>query len=344
MTRLLLLATISALALSAQAWAGAYKQFREVTVSCTMGLTCGVEVAAKEQDASIRSITFERRAGPGTPLDLVLSASGELGNATVILSVDGKPVYSTLLPALAYDPDFYRYRLAGGTETLTLLDAFRAGATAELSLTGENSGRWTYALSGMVAGLIFVDEIQGRLETPDALQVKGDKASEPVMIRDITEIADIPAAIRARFEDPDGECSFFEESRFRYTGGFEAEVGDGYSLVGLPCADGGAYNQPYVFYAGSDADYSALPLPAMSEKGPTTTFEAWNIDWDHPKRVLTAFFKGRGIGDCGSWDKWELTAGPALPVFVLLESRAKGDCDGDGAGGPEKWPALWPVQ
>jgi hypothetical protein len=70
---------------------------------------------------------------------------------------------------------------------------------------------------------------------------------------------------------------------------------------------------------------------------------AWNIGWDQPAKLLTAFFKGRGIGDCGSYDKWELGSGGEGLSFTLIEARVKDDCDGDDGGGIENWPLVWPV-
>lgn len=337
----LLLLALSAIA--APASADAYKVFKDVTVTCTSGLTCELKMEATGGTSDPGTFSFSRRAGAGTPLDLVLSVSRLDPNSTLIVSVDGAQALDVPLSALSYDADWYEYRLPGSAATLQLLDAARNGASAEIAVSmGGKQVKATYSLSGLVAGLIFVDEAQGRLETPDALQVKGTKDTPPIKARDFTAIAEIPESIRPRFE-PDGPCGFLEESRFAIAQGFEVEVGDGYSLVGLPCAEGGAYNQPYVFYSGYGDQYDPLFLPAMAEKGPTVTDMAWNIGWDQPTKVLTAFFKGRGIGDCGTYDKWELSQAGAGPSFVLLEARAKDDCDGDAAGGPENWPLLWPV-
>lgn len=323
--------------------ASEYKEFKDVIVSCTNGLTCSVALKVDGEPGTLNTLSFVRRAGAGTSLDLTVAAQDLSAGSSVSISVDGKQVLSVPVDAMTYNADWYEYTLTGVADPLNLLDAMRNGIRAEA--TGKKGGetlKASYSLSGLVAALIFVDEVQGRLDTPDALQAKGTKTTTPTRARDIKALAEIPEDIRAVFEG-EGKCSFLDESSFARGDGFETELEDGYSMVALPCAEGGAYNQPYVLYAGYGDDYEPLYLATMGDKGPTVTDLAYNIGWDQKSKVLDAFFKGRGLGDCGSYEKWEMSVGGVGPAFTLVSARVKGDCDGEDGGGIDNWPALWPV-
>jgi len=330
-------------ALAAPAGAREFREFKDTVISCTDGLTCSISLKVQGAPGELNTLAFTRRAGAGTGLGLVVAADSLDAGSSVSISVDGKTVLAVPVAAMQYNADWLEYTLSGSADPLMLLDAMRNGLMAEATaMKGGKPLTATYSLSGLVAGLIFVDETQGRLDTPDALQVKGSKTTPPIKARDIEAIADIPQGIRAEFEG-DGQCAFMEENRFALAGGFEVELEDGFSLVALPCAEGGAYNQPYVFYVGYQNDYDRTWLPTMGDKGPTVMDSAYNIGWSQKTKVLDAFFKGRGLGDCGSRERWEMDVGGVGPAFTLIESRLKADCDGNDGGGIENWPLLWPV-
>jgi len=190
-----------------------------------------------------------------------------------------------------------------------------------------------------------VDEQQLRDGTVEALQVKGSKpAPVPPQLKLIETVEQIPADIRKDFSDEMAVCGGASPGTFRNAGGFETKIADGLDLIGLPCGSPGAYNQPYAFYSRYENKTVPISLPTISDDGPTVTDTAWNIDWTQKTLTLTAIFKGRGLGDCGIYDVWKATdSGEGRVRFVLVQERSKGDCDGNYAGGPEKWPASWPV-
>lgn len=325
--------------------ADAYKEFKDFNVSCSVAMTCTIQTLAKApKQPPVNAFSLLRKAGPDTPLDILVAAQDELSAGSDIrLSVDGKQVL--ILPvAKGVRGENTEYTFAGGADSLKLLEALRNASKLEIAYTAKGGpGTSSFSLSGLVAALIFTDEIQGRLKAKDALQVKGDGTSPAAAVREIATVADIPEAIRDEFKGPDGTCSFSDDDGFDNIGGFDADVGDDAHFLVLPCGDGGAYNQPYAFFANQSGSIDQMALPDMAPDGPTTTSQAWNIDWDQQKRILTAFFKGRGLGDCGGWNKWRLDNGGEGLVFVLLEARSKDDCDGNYDNGPENWPAAWPV-
>ena len=68
------------------------------------------------------------------------------------------------------------------------------------------------------------------------------------------------------------------------------------------------------------------------EEGWTTTPHLFNVSFDKKSGKLTSFYKGRGLGDCGSQGTW-MWDGQA---FNLLTFRSKEECDGEDT----EWPLV----
>jgi hypothetical protein len=78
----------------------------------------------------------------------------------------------------------------------------------------------------------------------------------------------------------------------------------------------------------------------MGTKGPTLMSTIINMSWDEKTSQLSAYAKGRGLGDCGTSSAWEWDDNGSYGNFVLVEERWKDDCDGVY----DDWPLIWPVQ
>ena len=330
--------------LAAGASASQFKRIRDISVSCTDGLTC--DVSAYNAQSELYTLIFRRTARPVAPVRLVLGVRETLtGGSEVGISIDGRQVLTIPVSDLSYRAAVYEYIYDGEADIAALMAAAKSGR--ELRVTFRSRGIDTvsaFSLNGFIAGLIFMDEVQGRVGREDALHVEGGtNAPDEATVRDIASYSDLPFQLRAEFADRDGAaCRGLSEDRFAAIGGFEAGSGDDSWLIGLPCGEGGAYNQPFAFWARTGSDYRRVPLPVITEEGPATSNIAWNISWDQERKELTGFFKGRGIGDCGEFNRWAWKETGKGHVFVLTEARAKGDCDGDPGGGPESWPSIWP--
>ncbi|RCS25894.1 DUF1176 domain-containing protein [Phyllobacterium salinisoli] len=322
-----------------------YKKVRDVSVACDFIQTCTLS-SSQNKVQGIYALSIERAAGSPTEPVLVLAASQLTPQSTVSIAVDGKQVLNIPVSSFAPPGDSGQYRYADKAGMAELIRAMKTGSKAEVQMrTTSGPLKAEFPLAGFVGGLIFMDESQGRVGRVDALQAKGDKpAAAKPEVTAIDSFDKIPKAIRADFTGTDSVCGDMDADRFAAVGGFAAKIGDR-TLLGLPCSAGGAYNQPYVFYQEHAGRVTPLALPVMGDEGPTTTGTAWNIDWSQGSRTLTAFFKGRGIGDCGNYNVWKATESDQEGIaFVLMQSRSKGDCDGNNGGGPENWPASWPLK
>lgn len=330
-----ILAAMLALPAAASPW----KEFRDFHAWCSNGMTCSAEVYA--EGASVNGFGLSRKAGRDQPVELYFNANAPFAEGSdVYPTVDGKALEKIPASAFVRNEDHYRNVIGDQAVVFRLIEALRNGNRLDLNYSdaeGKKTAR--IPLSGLAASLTWLDDVQGRVGARDAIVAKGDKESPEFTVRDINSVDQLPEDLKADFTG-DGECAFYEPRRFDLAGGFEDRFGPNDALLVVPCAEGGAYNQPFSLYWVTDSGSRALALPAMGELGPVVIEEAWNVDWDARERVLEAFFKGRGIGDCGLYDKWKLIGAPDMPQFTLIESRRKDECDGEG--GPDTFPYQWP--
>lgn len=340
MRRLLIVSAF--LAAAAPVSASPYKEIRDTSVSCTNGMTCELSLKGMDDNNELYSVALSRAPGPDTPVRLIVRTSSPLAAGSAVqFKADGNEVMSIASDGFDLFPDDNEYTAKDPAAGRTLFAAVKDASNLSVSFNAEKPGESRFSLVGVAGAGLFMDEAQGRLDAKDALVRTGGKDTAPSAVRDIVDFDQLPPSIQPDFANPESDCGFVEELRFRYGQGFAVKISDDTELYVLPCALGGAYNQPYAFYQVYDGKASEVALPAMSDDGPTTTSGAVNVDWDQSTRTLTAFDKGRGLGDCGTYDKWVLRDDPADVSFALVESRFKDDCDGEGDG-PETWPLLWP--
>lgn len=331
--------------ISAAAHAGPGKEFRDTGVYCTNGLTCDLSLTPKGSPKEIYSIVFSRKAGPDTPVLIKIRTNKPVKpGSDVVFLADGAEAARITAADFDYDIDFSEYTVRDLSRGKALLSLMRDSSLLMIKAELDAAQSADFSLSGVAAAMLYLDEVQGRIGTVDALDKTGDKPGPPVMVRDITSVNDLPATIRPEFESPESACGFMDMKRFGYGQGFAAMISADVQLYALPCAEGGAYNQPYVFYQKQGDTITPLQLAIMTDDGPSTTPMAYNIDWDQNTKTLIAFFKGRGIGDCGSLDKWVLRNIDGEVSFALKESRFKDDCDGIAEPGPDGWPLIWPKE
>ena len=323
--------------------ASPYKDIRDTAVYCTNGLTCDLSLKAKGEAKGLHSVSLSRKAGPETSIALVIRATSALvSTSDVVFSVDGEEALRFALADFDLYTDNFEYTAKEPDAGRKLFALIKDASSLRVAFNTDGPSSTEFSLSGVAGAGVYMDEVQGRLDARDALVRVGDKETPPSPVRDIAALEDLPAVLRLDFEGEDGACAFFDKNRFKSGSGFAVTLPDDVELYVLPCTDGGAYNQPYALYQISSGALSEVWLPTMTEDGPSTTIGATNVDWDQPTKTLTAFDKGRGLGDCGTFDTWKLRDVPGEASFALVESRVKGECDGEGEGGPETWPQLWP--
>jgi hypothetical protein len=337
MRGVLVVAGLLAALFAAPAQAQVSRQFGEWMVVCDNLKTCsafGFSEAVGEGWLKV-----SRDAGPGTPARVSLGLrffDDAPEGGTWSLHADGRQI-------LVIDPDEDE---GGWTETLdaeasaSLVKVI--GDARTLSIHGPNGIQVDLSLSGSSASLRFIDAEQGRAGLVDALEARGSgnasaapKApTEPVF--DVPRLADsggqgkLPAFIRdlAKHEDCDslGDPADFPT--------IWARLGPNLQLWGGICSSG-AYNFSYKFFTADNAGrkVAELAFPYAPGSGEETTYVT-NPDFDPSTLTLSAFEKGRGLGDCGAMVRWAWNG----QAFVLVEQTVMGDCRGVSS---DDWPTLY---
>ena len=198
------------------------------------------------------------------------------------------------------------------------------------------------SLSGASAALLWIDERQGRLDTPSALIRRGARSNEavpaaPALPRLRAGAAASQAGLEGRSLPPAlagaadvGECLADED--LGDASPTVHRLGPDLLLWTIPCFRG-AYNFGSVLWTTRDDGSDPRPLLLTNARGETVT-EIINGGYDPQTRQIDAFAKGRGIGDCGLAQRWLWTG----QRFELLEETGMDDCFGVRA---DYWPVLW---
>lgn len=326
----------------AQAQASVSKQVRNWHVDCSNGLTC--DMGVWDWDAKgVQYVGFQRRGAPDAAVVFRLRAAREFSpdedpGVLYRVAVDGKEIAVLTAGDLTQEEHSDAYVVSDQARVLALLTAMRAGKTAEFTVTGKAGKQLLRVkLEGVTGALIYLDEVQGRLGRVDALESKGDRQPpRDAVSKDILTLEDMPEIVRKDFTDSGGACSDLLPETIKQFQGFDVTLGS-VRLIGVPCATGGAYNQPYALYVVNEI-VERISFPYMEGGKPTAMATAMNIDFDPMTSVMTSFFRGRGIGDCGEYFKWQFNERGGR--LELLEIRNKPDCDEMG-NDPTKFPLVW---
>ena len=216
-----------------------------------------------------------------------------------------------------------------------------------------------FSLAGLAAAMLWLDEKQHRVGKPAAfapieapergpfMTATGDRPPEtteprvtvalPPRQRWPEGVRDLPPAILERHVIA-GDCDEPDFSAADARGRFwSARLDPWTTLYGVGCTSG-AYNQLDRLYLVNAGNFRQIQPLTFAEPdgadGWETTDLLTNVDVNEVSGTLTAFNKGRGLGDCGSIGTWRWTGGK----FSLREYRAEGECNGRT---PDKWPVLF---
>ena len=333
------------------AQANQFKRIRDVNVSCNNALLCDLYITNPR--VTLYSFGFRRAARPDAPVHLVLSTRDPLRSGSEItFTVDGQDVFSQPISAFNYRAAIYEYTYREQDDVAVLLAAARRGA--ELQIThATRAGQSTvpFSLSGIVAGSIFMDEVQGRVGQSDSIVKIGEAPELPAGsvvaegLEPIDTIDQLPDGVALAFNAPSARCyNPFAEEQGRTLGGFKSKISDEVVLYGIPCGAGGAYNQSFAFWAALDTFVVPLALPSFSDGTPIAMMDAFNTSFDPEKRELTSFYKGRGLGDCGTFHRWSVSEFDVGSLFRLEEMLNKDDCDGVYEEDLSDYEQLWPLK
>ena len=321
------------------------RTFRDWYAVCDNGNFC-----AAYTGGSTGWILIQMDAGPAARATVRVGMwpddGGELKSPITVV-VDGKR-YATSFG----DGDGSSTRLSGG-DAHTVIAALAAGHAASLSYEDQTVD---LPVAGVSASLLWFDERQGRLDTTTALIRKGTRPASTVPAApEVPHIVAAPAISQTGFSaslDPMNAAD--ADNNAKPSAALEAvpavkQCREGTSfneylqkavtasrlnatteLWGIPC-DSGAYNVSYAYYLTGPGGTNPRLVTFPGIDGPTKpTGEDGDNGWlvnpayDPATRTLSAFAKGRGLGDCGVAQSWTWTG----QAFVLNREQVMSDCWG----------------
>ena len=111
------------------------------------------------------------------------------------------------------------------------------------------------------------------------------------------------------------------------------DLGDGRKLIIVSCWRAAYQAGSIVFVSERDSQVRLLTFQDWNGKkfAPTQTLS--EADYDPNKKTISSFYKGRGIGDCGSMGEWSWTG----TDFKLKDYFFKEKCDGTSFAGQRRW-------
>jgi hypothetical protein len=307
------------------------RRFRDWIVTCDNGNDC---VAFSQAGNGQGWLRIAMPAGPDARPDLSGGLLSDGGTAT---------------PGLMMTVDGTRYALSGPgraalpRDSRVALTAMATGTDASLATRSQSQ---TLSLSGVSAALLWIDERQGRLDTITALLRRGGApASRVPAPPSLPQVRAAPAVDQAGFGGenaalPTSIEALPEIQACRADTDFSPEfqravqsarLNATTELWGVPCFSG-AYNVGYRYVISGPGGQSprAITLPTTAEPAQTPI----NAEYDPVTRTLTAFAKGRGIGDCGFTNVWTWTG----REFALTSETRMEDCWSVPA---DLWPVTW---
>ncbi|SHM28772.1 DUF1176 domain-containing protein [Roseibium suaedae] len=286
------------------------------------------------------------------PLVRVTANSPLAGNGTVTLSIDGREIETFTVKELTeaqtsiVSPTGFRpiggegFWYPAGPATMALLDSMRAGnqLTISLPVNGAQS-EITIPLKGLRQAFAWMDQRQQRSGSQTALAISGDGMPQdaphaiPVLVPET-----LPPAVRQAW-DHSRTCSTIDPAIFAGLDAIAAPLPDKTTLYLLPCGSPTAYNTAYVtVLAYADGKARQLQMARLSEQGPIASDVIYNARWTPGTLELDGLYKGSGIGDCGTWNRWRWTGA----TFALSAEASRMTCDGTETP-LRDWPLLWPA-
>lgn len=327
--------------------AGPSKSFKQWDVYCSDVLDCGFYNWVESE--VINSLEYLRAGKANAPVEIrIFTAKPLKENAKLNFSIPG--VLDGFSVAFKDGVVTDGYTLFSDPKIESeLLPAMRMGVNMIVSVdTQEQSAATEFSLSGVSAAMLYLDDVQNRLNKTDALVEKGDGAATGVKSRvsELKSADDLPPAVASAWKNHPDQCSedFGGGDLISRLGGIVINWDEEKTIKHyvIPCGGPGAYNLIYAAFLFDESENTArsLQFPTMSDRGPTLYSTIINMSWDERNSQLSSFAKGRGLGDCGTASKWEWDGAGAYGNLILVEERAKDDCDGVY----DDWPLVWPIK
>lgn len=301
-------------------------------LTCDNTLTCRAVGYSSDETDPAATVLITREAGASTPVTnevMLADYDGETAEKTPgvpLLLIDKK----SQGPLLAVDGDSWRM-------SATQFAAFQQALQRDSRISfKDNVHEYIFSGAGSSAVLLKMDDVQGRLGTTGALIKKGTASEEGV-----TAPVPLPIIVKAPVVDTDSRDMTPEETALikpkilalkgTATDCDEELLAEVWQIAGLtpekslvtvPCWRG-AYNSGDMYYViRNDMSVS----PELVTESAT----------DYEDGLLSFSMKGRGLGDCWSYQQWVWDG----KQFAASSLGTTGRCRLIRAGGSWDLPQL----
>jgi len=323
------------------------REFDDYVVGCDNTGTCTLVGVPADHEEGM-ALMVSRTAGEKSQTRLSLLSNDALN--PMGLRLDGK-----LFPdGAAWNATADGVGLNYGSDVEALLGKL---SDARWLSSGKGTGH-RVSLTGLKAAMLFVDDFQGRVDTPSAWIGKGNEARTPPVAAPAPILANAPASGPALGDAQAKELAMY----VRRQGGAALDKaaqalgidsceadGDGGAddrtfpltandaLVAVQCISG-AYQGSSLLFRVNRA-MKAPPVvvdlpPSPGADASSQALPALLVDPVYGSGALTSKSKGRGLGDCGDLKQWRFDG----ERFVLAWSARLDRCGGVTA---DYWPVLW---
>lgn len=308
---------------------GTVHNFGDWAVGCDNGWSCEA-LSLSSEDWSIGdglSLTVRQAGGEHGDSRVGLRAMEEIEGNRIALYIDGEEA------AIAERSDGDELFHFDPEMAQNLLYRIAQGRTAELfDEAGASLG--AISLNGSRAALLYIEDRQGRAGTVTSAAMVGDEQAStipgpPV----IPTILAMPVAARA--DDMASALSESEKAALRttITCDFGDEdplsnrafvLSDDADLILIACSRG-AYNFSDIAFIRRNDALTPARFDQIFSWGETldTPFLV-NTNWNPEDGTLSTYAKGRGIGDCGTAERFVWDGA----MFRLTERREMNSCRG----------------
>ncbi|MEP3276005.1 MAG: DUF1176 domain-containing protein [Stappiaceae bacterium] len=336
------IALLTVLVLSSLAVLADEKVFAQWQTACAPDSVCTAYSPALS--GTNARIQFDRDIDNGEAWSVGFSLPAPFPDQSrpVQISIDGSAgIVLTPQSGFALYGDGGALYVKAGRTTAELFGKLKRGNRTRLSyidVTGAPHD-FDFSLDGLSASLLFIAEQQGYdqvgqdIAAPQHLveQVKQDDAK-------LIAEQGIPDLLYERHVNG-SDCEDPDSTRLSSMQPLIAPLSPVTTLYAIPCTVH-AYNITYRLYTvdrGEIGGISPLYFATYSRKfGWSGTDLLFNISYDEASASLSAFYKGRGLADCGNsglW-KWDEYA------FRMISFRSHETCD--GTSNSDKWEKVFP--
>lgn len=303
---------------AAAASADEFPTFKDWVAGCDNGRSCMAVGQYNPNNFDLASVVVER--GP-LPSEVPKIWFRSEGGPVVDLQADGK----RLGVKLSADADDFAITVDPASVPL-VVEALKS-ARSMIPVRGDGQPSFPLSVSGASAAMRWMDEQQKRVGTVTALVATGPKPASavppPPPLPVVTQA--VPSGALGKLLTKEQIAAIQEEYAECTDEDLDDKVAYGrldsrttLAIVTAVCGSG-AYNYygiPMLIRDDGTREVADLD----KDEGDITM----NLSWDDKTHVLSSYFKGRGLGDCGGGTDWVWDG----TRFRVVLQKAMGECQG----------------